>query len=63
MQKQDISSELSNSHPSATANKARRLKNQIRGRVIKPTGISFVTKYEILHPTAVSEQFPHQGCS
>ena len=52
----------SNSYPSAAANKAIHclkwgggLQNQREHHII-------VTKYEAVHPTAVSESIPHQGC-
>ena len=45
----------SNSHPSATANKAIHRLKKGEG-VTKPTGTSYIlTKYEAMHPMAISE--------
>ena len=52
----------SNSHPSATANKAIYSLKIAGGGFTKPTGTSYnFTKYEALHPTAVLENSSSSG--
>ena len=53
----------SNIHPSATANKAiHSLKIGGGGLKNKREHHIILTKYEAVHPKAVSELIPHQGC-